>query len=191
MYTQVDSKFFFYRSTTHLCDSAIAIDRVCSARLEENELGAVNDLLGCLNLDRLTPTSNVFVFQKLRMNNCTIFSQTLKRVKRRNNYMVTFTDIRFPGKILYGAVQKYVIVPQHDVVLGIANQVLPDDSPIICGRKYPSELQLLSNVLTSDFLRVTLTSEKIALQVHHIQEKCILTMSFILSLLINENEKCD
>ena len=172
----------------------MAIDKVCSACLEENELGAVNDLQISLNLDPLTSSSNIFVFKKLRINNCTIFSQTLKRVKRRNNYMVTFTDTRFPGKILYGGVQKYVMLPQHDLVLAVANQVIPDDSPIFCAQKYPSELRYLSRVLTSDFIRVTLTSEKIALQVHHIQDKCILTMSeniFLLSLLVNENETCE
>ena len=52
--------------------------------------------------------------------------------------MVTFTNIRFPGKILYGSVQKYVILPQHDLVLAVANQIIPDDSPIICAQKYPS-----------------------------------------------------
>ena len=171
---KADSRSFFpfVRSTTHLSDSAAAIDKVCSACLQENELSTVNDLLACFNLERLTSTSNIFVFKNLRIKNCTIFSQTLKRVKIRNNYMVTFSDIRFPGEVLYGAVQKFVSVPQHDLVLAVADQVMPDDRPVICATKYPTELRHLNEVLTSDFVRVT---QKIALLVHQIKSKCILT----------------
>ena len=75
------------------------------------------------------------------MSAIALFFQKLKKVKRRDNSVVLFTDLR---KILYATITKFVSIPQQDLVIALGDRTESCDAEVIRASRYPRELQGLS-----------------------------------------------
>jgi len=103
-------------------DTMYALGQVQSSVLEGEELSAVNELLPSLGQDSLVSSSYISSYQKIVVNDQVIYSQLIKRVKRRNTYTVAYTDFRNPCQVLYGTVRK-LMTYLHDLHVAIIQQL--------------------------------------------------------------------
>lgn len=175
--------------TESVCAHGVAKNIV----LESEDESLVCQLLEKNNIT-MNPCGIVTLHPKISLQHQTLFSKYCKRVKKRNNYTVAFTNPQRPTHVMYGRVEKFLTCPADSPdSIHVALIETFDVQPYakLLNLKYPPEIRSLAAVLCHDFISFTGEGQRVVIPVEHIIMKCF-DISTIgcssITTLVNQSE---
>ena len=111
----------------------------------------------------------------MMINKKLVYSRQARRVKKRNNVTIVFTDPQMPSRVGYGIVEKFLRFPTNNcdyLHVALLKPLNLQPYTVFQSLQYPAEISPFAKYFATDFMTVANECSVIAIPVEHISAVC-------------------